>query len=109
VVRLFRSCRRAHPTPPRFPYPTLFRSALEPLEQVRPVGMAGGVDMQRDPRPLERHVVDLGASDQQRKEFQMRDEPFGLERGLARSEEHTSELQSRENLVCRLLLEKKKD
>src|SRR5690606_40104036 len=29
-------------------------------------------------------------------------------RGRARSEEHTSELQSRENLVCRLLLEKKK-
>src|SRR5690606_41801548 len=28
--------------------------------------------------------------------------------GLVRSEEHTSELQSRENLVCRLLLEKKK-
>src|SRR5690606_39963250 len=28
--------------------------------------------------------------------------------GRARSEEHTSELQSRENLVCRLLLEKKK-
>src|SRR5690606_41948112 len=28
-------------------------------------------------------------------------------RGLERSEEHTSELQSRENLVCRLLLEKK--
>src|SRR5690606_40941738 len=30
-----------------------------------------------------------------------------LLRGAARSEEHTSELQSRENLVCRLLLEKK--
>src|SRR5436309_5228156 len=29
-------------------------------------------------------------------------------RARARSEEHTSELQSRENLVCRLLLEKKK-
>src|SRR5690606_41056833 len=29
-------------------------------------------------------------------------------RAVARSEEHTSELQSRENLVCRLLLEKKK-
>src|SRR5690606_41487011 len=28
--------------------------------------------------------------------------------GFTRSEEHTSELQSRENLVCRLLLEKKK-
>src|SRR5690606_40273675 len=32
--------------------------------------------------------------------------PFNL--GFHRSEEHTSELQSRENLVCRLLLEKKK-
>src|SRR2546427_8013947 len=29
-------------------------------------------------------------------------------RGIARSEEHTSELQSQSNLVCRLLLEKKK-
>src|SRR6266700_7295810 len=32
----------------------------------------------------------------------------GGDAALARSEEHTSELQSRENLVCRLLLEKKK-
>src|SRR5690606_40809732 len=31
-----------------------------------------------------------------------------IEREMNRSEEHTSELQSRENLVCRLLLEKKK-
>src|SRR5438270_3781569 len=31
-----------------------------------------------------------------------------LQRGLIRSEEHTSELQSQSNLVCRLLLEKKK-
>ena len=31
-----------------------------------------------------------------------------LKKHLARSEEHTSELQSRRNLVCRLLLEKKK-
>src|SRR5207302_7748595 len=38
--------------------------------------------------------------------------PDGYEEGLElarRSEEHTSELQSRENLVCRLLLEKKKN
>src|SRR5690606_5942374 len=34
--------------------------------------------------------------------------PGGLQRRATRSEEHTSELQSRENLVCRLLLEKKK-
>src|SRR5690606_41437979 len=33
---------------------------------------------------------------------------FHRHRGTVRSEEHTSELQSRENLVCRLLLEKKK-
>src|SRR5690606_40766595 len=33
---------------------------------------------------------------------------INLSFGLLRSEEHTSELQSRENLVCRLLLEKKK-
>src|SRR5690606_40741506 len=32
----------------------------------------------------------------------------GVFRSIFRSEEHTSELQSRENLVCRLLLEKKK-
>src|SRR5690606_39501469 len=35
--------------------------------------------------------------------------PLSLTIPLLRSEEHTSELQSRENLVCRLLLEKKKD
>src|SRR5690606_39764697 len=34
--------------------------------------------------------------------------PFPWKRRAPRSEEHTSELQSRENLVCRLLLEKKK-
>src|SRR5690349_21976333 len=33
---------------------------------------------------------------------------LGAEVGLVRSEEHTSELQSRRDLVCRLLLEKKK-
>src|SRR5207302_5281355 len=34
--------------------------------------------------------------------------PFAFQGKILRSEEHTSELQSRENLVCRLLLEKKK-
>src|SRR5690606_40220872 len=34
--------------------------------------------------------------------------PYGQRTIKARSEEHTSELQSRENLVCRLLLDKKK-
>src|SRR5207249_7865535 len=35
-------------------------------------------------------------------------QPYGLQEAIARSEEHTSELQSRFDLVCRLLLEKKK-
>src|SRR5690606_41510182 len=46
---------------------------------------------------------------------EVREQPFPsgthvirwTQNGLERSEEHTSELQSRENLVCRLLLEKK--
>src|SRR5216683_5427296 len=33
---------------------------------------------------------------------------YGIPEGVVRSEEHTSELQSRSDLVCRLLLEKKK-
>src|SRR3989454_728154 len=55
-----------------------------------------------DLKPGQRHVVDLDGSS------------IGLERlgrlmpGEVRSEEHTSELQSPCNLVCRLLLEKKK-
>src|SRR5215469_17567110 len=67
--------------PPRstlFPYTTLFRS-------VRRVGGDGAHARGRDLR---------------------RDRPRARRR--ARSEEHTSELQSRRDLVCRLLLEKKK-
>src|SRR5215475_15312960 len=68
--------------PPRstlFPYTTLFRSSAQCLSI--PISRAAGSKpISRRPRP-----------------------PTGR-----RSEEHTSELQSRENLVCRLLLEKKK-
>src|SRR5215475_14508360 len=56
-------------------------------------------------------LIDLGASAQEAMEVVSRargyDSPETDEQ-RARSEEHTSELQSRENLVCRLLLEKKK-
>src|SRR5690606_41786726 len=45
-------------------------------------------------------VIDVAAVQGQR--------PVGGVTAIERSEEHTSELQSRENLVCRLLLEKKK-
>src|SRR3989442_9398028 len=80
--------------PPRstlFPYTTLFRSQLdEPLEARQDPGM---VEAHAEPECLEHRLVQLRLGDQT--EFQ-------------RSEEHTSELQSRPHLVCRLLLEKKK-
>ena len=41
-------------------------------------------------------------------EARKRGEQTGLDTPVVRSEEHTSELQSPQNLVCRLLLEKKK-
>src|SRR3712207_8919870 len=84
--------------PPRstlFPYTTLFRSLLA-LLVVLQVGGAGAVQqVQRllclvaGPPPAPRLAGSLGAV-------------------VVRSEEHTSELQSRQYLVCRLLLEKKK-
>src|SRR3712207_8395979 len=72
--------------PPRstlFPYPTLFRS----------LGTGGG---DREPRAALAGGLDLCLC---------RLPP--LRPGAQRSEEHTSELQSRQYLVCRLLLEKK--
>src|SRR3712207_8310934 len=88
--------------PPRstlFPYTTLFRSLLALPQRVElrvgeQVGLAavGGLLERRVAGLLE--VVALGARD-------------GVGH-VARSEEHTSELQSRQYLVCRLLLEKKK-
>src|SRR3712207_8152774 len=77
--------------PPRstlFPYTTLFRSAPAAGEVV--VDHDAVVDHQ-----LGRHGAHRGRGRH-------------LERGVHRSEEHTSELQSRQYLVCRLLLEKKK-
>src|SRR2546427_9109593 len=79
--------------PPRstlFPYTTLFRSSA-PLE-VLIAGAAGGV------RPVTGWLGRTTCHGPQRTR------PYG-----DRSEEHTSELQSQSNLVCRLLLEKKKD
>src|SRR2546421_8313116 len=77
--------------PPRstlFPYTTLFRS-----DQIAdPPGHRGGI---APVLPNQRVLVKIMV------------EHFELARG-DRSEEHTSELQSRSDIVCRLLLEKKK-
>src|SRR5690349_22121402 len=92
--------------PPRstlFPYTTLFRSAdrvLEGLVQVPPGGRLVGVGLGQPPLGV---LLSLGGPD---------DRLAGVLTGARdvfdRSEEHTSELQSRRDLVCRLLLEKKK-
>src|SRR2546430_4879531 len=77
--------------PPRstlFPYTTLFRS------QHPRHGVCGAVD--RDPRAQSHPHSRERRNDQARAVW------------MLRSEEHTSELQSQSNLVCRLLLEKKK-
>src|SRR5690606_41330522 len=80
-----------------FPYTTLFRS-----------GTASGRAPPRSPPPPPDCPVNRsGRSREQGVVTTDQDAPTDREL-LARSEEHTSELQSRENLVCRLLLEKKK-
>src|SRR5690349_22646183 len=97
---------RRQPRPTPFPYTTLFRSPqgraardrgpAEPNVETprgacrsRPAGGAGARAADHPPGEIGRH---LEAS----------------RRSVQRSEEHTSELQSRRDLVCRLLLEKKK-
>src|SRR2546422_2755248 len=55
---------------------------------------------QRERVRIDRGAVDLASADEP--------DRLDMRAGLARSEEHTSELQSRLHLVCRLLLEKKK-
>src|SRR2546429_919042 len=109
--------------PPRstlFPYTTLFRShpllrlALSPRRKTK-----SGIRLEFS--ALQRRIGFAGAR-QFRLRLQPRARPLGRQRlrlprrhraelrghFLQRSEEHTSELQSRLHLVCRLLLEKKK-
>src|SRR3712207_7800655 len=92
--------------PPRstlFPYTTLFRSRI--FREPRGDHAAGGAAADDD------HVVAVahraGASSCERRHF-VASEIIRLAVARRRSEEHTSELQSRQYLVCRLLLEKKK-
>src|SRR5262249_58061852 len=99
---------RRPPTPTLFPYTTLFRSdwrALEvPSEQQEAAARYGSTRGRRpaDPPPGQASRGFLTAMRQLRPLLAC---PGG---GSARSEEHTSELQSLTNLVCRLLLEQKK-
>src|SRR2546422_2206116 len=84
--------------PPRstlFPYTTLFRSLIDSVEASIGIGLQDAAEStQVLERPL--GLAIRGVAEEHRR------------RRLVRSEEHTSELQSRLHLVCRLLLEKKK-
>src|SRR3712207_8521210 len=87
--------------PPRstlFPYTTLFRSSEVPRERDAVVGG-------REPGDRLERVGKLLDREERAAEQEQRRDPETEDR---RSEEHTSELQSRQYLVCRLLLEKKK-
>src|SRR3712207_6974060 len=94
--------------PPRstlFPYTTLFRSPLGNSHVFIAIGRLadGGQMVNRLRREASQALHEVGAR-------RLADIPSQLPMiaAEARSEEHTSELQSRQYLVCRLLLEKKK-
>src|SRR3712207_6874701 len=89
-MRFFFLMIRRPPRSTLFPYTTLFRSARATTSATR-----AAYDKKNKHRCLR---VALST---------MPDTPAGFTRRI-RSEEHTSELQSRQYLVCRLLLEKKK-
>src|SRR5690606_41294443 len=90
--RPFLLCRRPPSRSTLFPYTTLFRSGQVAKRQAV-------TNPDRTISSIKRHM-----GTDYRVTIDGGDGPVGI-----RSEEHTSELQSRENLVCRLLLEKKKE
>src|SRR2546430_6987162 len=88
--------------PPRstlFPYTTLFRSAFDPV-------LVEGKAIRLHPLVCAAFNADFDG-DQMAVHVPLSIEAQ-IEARVLRSEEHTSELQSQSNLVCRLLLEKKK-
>src|SRR5207244_10983903 len=95
---VFVSLPRLPPTSPLFPYTTLFRSLVE-----------------RDDAVADQLLARRAVAVLDRRDARARGHERGPGPGIAtgaqsqeRSEEHTSELQSPDHLVCRLLLEKKK-
>src|SRR2546426_1585089 len=99
---------RRPPSSPLFPTPPPSRSPAITAEQlsktfrvkVRGPGLRGAIEALLRPRYRDVHAV---------REVTFRIDPGEIDSERHRSEEHTSELQSPCNLVCRLLLEKKKN
>src|SRR2546429_5510869 len=98
--------------PPRstlFPYTPLFRSHVAPAIEQRLVEpqILGARDQRLEtPREQRQVVIRVGHRGELRR-LRGGQVPAPVLASLHRSEEHTSELQSRLHLVCRLLLEKK--
>src|SRR2546427_5769218 len=91
--------------PPRstlFPYTTLFRSYHLPISD----GSLDFLRQSRARRKIYTHINNTNPILMPGTRERAQVEQAGIE--IGRSEEHTSELQSQSNLVCRLLLEKKK-
>src|SRR3712207_7402971 len=85
--------------PPRstlFPYTTLFRSQLKKTNNI--------IKLEKEIRLLHRRLRNI-----RNNHIHQATNKIVKTKPSRRSEEHTSELQSRQYLVCRLLLEKKKD
>src|SRR3712207_7311224 len=95
--------------PPRstlFPYTTLFRSVLRARDAHGGPPASRSHPLQRRQQPLQ--LPQVGRAGLLENGGDLRPDRRLL-RAAGRSEEHTSELQSRQYLVCRLLLEKKKN
>src|SRR5688572_31538440 len=93
------------PRPPRstlFPYTTLFRSFMILRRDANARVGDGDLDLSLNAASMDCYLAYLRCAFDGIRE-QVEQDLFYL-----RSEEHTSELQSQSNLVCRLLLEKKK-
>src|SRR3712207_7262278 len=96
--------------PPRstlFPYTTLFRShakLVKPYKELQPLFAKYGVEAQLDAMFSSQVQLKSGGY----LVINPTEALVSIDVNSGRSEEHTSELQSRQYLVCRLLLEKKK-
>src|SRR5438034_4446471 len=90
------------PTSTLFPYTTLFRSFLDWRSSTQMSVMAGNTEVDAYTQLISRTRAES------RQNFARHSRDSGADGAIVRSEEHTSELQSHSDLVCRLLLEKKK-
>src|SRR5438034_6975486 len=96
------------PRPPSstlFPYTTLFRSSFGPVDAYGPAAHGRTPRFAADTRADARGTQGIGCG----RSLRTLSPALRAAARSRRSEEHTSELQSHSDLVCRLLLEKKKE